>query len=231
MPPEVLPWLAQWLAFELPQIADDDEARRLVAQAVALFARRGTPASIAQFVELHTGIRPAIVEAFAQRRVWVLGVMSRLGFDTRLPVLEPGGMVVPDIGSDAVPCAGPAGSAIVGASGPLLPDQIGLPLYADEAYRFCVVVDGYRLRDAALLDELRRIVEREKPAHTDYRVQVVMPELRVGFQARIGIDAIVGGEPPVLALDVTRLGVDTRVPLPDTARAGDARLDGTLILQ
>ena len=85
---------------------------------------------------------------------------------------------------------------VVGASGPLATYQIGLPLFAGEAYRFCVVVGRLRVRDASLLAEIRRIVDREKPAHTDYRVQVVEPEMRVGFQACIGIDAIVGGEPP-----------------------------------
>ena len=88
------------------------------------------------------------------------------------------------------------------------------------------MVDGYRVRDPRLLDELRRIVDREKPAHTDYRVQVVAPEMRVGFQARIGIDAIVGGEPPALALDASRLGIDTRLP-PRRRRARGRRAAST----
>lgn len=238
VPPPAIRWLAQWLAFELPQIANDEETRKLLAQAVDLFARRGTPASIAQFVELHTGIRPAIVEAFTDRRVWVLGVSSRLGFDTRLPALEPAGIVVPERAEDmtADVAAGPGslgaiGSTVVGASGPLLQSQIGLPLFADEAWRFCVVVDSYRVRDSALLDELRRIVDREKPAHTDYRVTLVAPDMRVGYQARIGIDAIVGGEPPAGALDTATLGVNARLQRADAPRVGDVRLDGALALQ
>jgi phage tail-like protein len=238
VPPPAIRWLAQWIAFELPQVASDEEARKLLAQAVSLFARRGTPASIARFVELHTGIRPAIVETFAERRVWVLGQSSRLGFDTRLPALDPSGIVVPETAegmtaamtADAC-CQGPIGSAVVGASGPLLQSQIGLPLFADEAWRFCVVVDSYRVRDAAVLDELRRIVEREKPAHTDFRVMLVSPDMRVGYQARIGIDAIVGGEPPAGALGTATLDVDARLPRADAPRVGDVRLDGALALQ
>ena len=120
-------------------------------------------------------------------------------------------------------------SAVVGASGPLAPYQIGLPLYADEAYRFCVVVDAYRVRDPRLLDELRRIVDREKPAHTDYRVQVVAPEMRVGFQARIGIDAIVGGEPPA-PCSMRRGSASRRACRRTRSRAWATRLDGTLTL-
>jgi len=254
-----LPWLAQWLALELPGIADDDQRRSLIARALTLFARRGSKASIAEFCELHTGVRPALVEAFAERRIWVLGVSSRLDFDTRLAPLDPLGWLLPDdaagsgccppgdaalsdVATGCTPClaapvpasaasgAGPIGRAIVGEGGPLGEAQIGLPLYAEGAYRFCVVVDRYRVHDPALLAEIRRIVEREKPAHTDYRIEQVEPELRVGFQARVGIDAIVGGEPPPWRSDLSPLGLRTSLPPSDTARFGNTSLDGTLTL-
>ncbi len=249
-----LPWLARWLSLELPQIANEEERRALLARAVQLFARRGTQYSIAEFVEMHTGVKPAIVEAFADRRVWVLGETSRLDFDTRLPPLDPLGMVVPDesagdgccpqdnavSSSGCTPCSSPAstlvtvqtpiGRAIVGESGPLAPYQIGLPLFADTAYRFCVVVDGYRAHDTATRNEITRIVEREKPAHTDYRIEYIEPETRIGFQARIGIDAIVGGDPPPLRLNPAELGFDTQLPPPDVARVSEATLDGLLTL-
>jgi phage tail-like protein len=253
--PEALPWLAQWLGFELPQIAGDDARRTLIERAVALLARRGTPQSIAEFVELHTGIRPTIVEAFAERAVWVLDQSSRLDFDTRLPALDPVGMVVPDDAlpeccreaartAVACPChaadaatpppacnTGPIGRAVVGESGPLAAWQIGVPLFSEDAYRFCVLVDGYRVRDSSMLQELRRIVEREKPAHTDYRVQILEPDMRVGFQSRVGIDAIVGGAPPGFTL-AAEVGVTTRVDARDgAARVGQAALgDAPLVL-
>jgi hypothetical protein len=122
------------------------------------------------------------------------------------------------------------GRAVVGESGPLAQYQIGLPLYAEDAYRFCVVVDGYRAADPQTVQEITRIVEREKPAHTDWRLELVAPELRVGLQARIGVDAIVGGEPPPLALDVSRLSVTANLPAPDAARVGGATLDDSLTL-
>lgn len=126
VPTGSIAWLADWLALELPQVADEDEARLLISRAVALGARRGTPDSIAGWVELHTGIRPAIVEEFESRRIWVLGKSSRLGFDTRLPAQDPAGMIVPD--TDATGCPGPMGSVVVGATGPLAVYQVGLPL-------------------------------------------------------------------------------------------------------
>jgi len=221
---DTLGWLAQWFGLELPQIADAAQRRALVARAVRLMARRGTRQSIAEFVELHTGIDPVVIEAFADRRVWVLGQSSLLDFDTRLAPLDPLGMVVPDPGVHAI------GRAVVGESGPLAEHQIGVPLFAEEAYRFCVVVDAYRASDPQTVQEITRIVEREKPAHTDWRLELMAPELRVGFQARIGIDAIVGGDPPAWRLGGAQLSMTANLPPQDVARVGEATLDGSLTL-
>lgn len=237
-----LAWLADWFALELPQIRTDDEQRALIARAVQLFARRGTPGSIAEFVELHTGIRPIIIEAFEGRNVWVLGVSSRLDFDTQLPPLDPLGWVVPDpaAAEDCCEVTAPAaetgcggcadapadaaktltattiGRIVVGEGGPLARHQIGMPLFVEEAYRFCVLVDAYRICSASMLDEIHRIVEREKPAHTDYRLQLIAPDFSVGMQARLGIDAIVGGELPAWRL-AAELGTTTYLAPRDAA--------------
>lgn len=233
VPAASLAWLAEWFGLELPQIADDAERRALLARAVQLMAMRGTRRSIAEFVELHTGIAPAIVEGFADRRIWVLGQDSLLGFGTRLAPLDPAGMVVADP-PQAPGCCPPAlpaiGRAVVGESGPLAQHQIGEPLYAEDAWRFCVVVDGYRARDPRIVQEITRIVEREKPAHTDWRLALAAPEFRVGLQACIGVDAIVGGDPPALALDGSVLSVTSSLPPGDVARVADAALDGSLTL-
>jgi hypothetical protein len=47
---------------------------------------------------------------------------------------------------------------------------------------------------------LEAAIEREKPAHTDAHLCVVAPLTTVGFQARIGIDMVVGGDAPDLRL-------------------------------
>jgi phage tail-like protein len=225
-----LPWLAQWLGLELPRIAGDEERRDLIARAAALFPRRGSADSIGRFVELHTGIRPAITESFDDRRLWILGAGSRLDFETRLAPLDPNGMVVPDTGVEDPCCPGTIGRAVVGESGPLGPSQLGLPLFSENAYRFCVLVDAYRVQHAATLEEIRRVVEREKPAHTDYRIELVEPDLRIGLQARIGVDAIVGGEPPPWRAAAT-LGFTTRLAPRDAAsRVGEAALGETMTL-
>ncbi|MCL4852827.1 MAG: hypothetical protein KJZ78_15810, partial [Bryobacteraceae bacterium] len=38
-------------------------------------------------------------------------------------------------------------------------------------------------------------IDREKPAHTEYELCVIGPQMRVGIQARVGIDSIVAAGP------------------------------------
>jgi hypothetical protein len=86
--------------------------------------------------------------------------------------------------------------------------DFGEPLFDDLAYRFSVLVYPAEVSCQGKLDEVQAVVEREKPAHTAYHLCIVEPRLRVGFQARLGIDTLVGG-PPL----PTRLGE----PAPDGA--------------
>ena len=213
------------MAFDLPVAAPDTERRSLIARAAALHERRGTPASIAAMVELHTGIRPRIIEAFAQSRIWMLGESSRLGFDTALPGSDPDGLVVADSQVNAGPprtCCPPViGHAVVGESGPLPADRFGEPLFLDSAHRFDVLVPAHRVRDRALLDLVRRIVEREKPAHTQYCLCVVESQVSVGFQSQVGIDTIVGAGPAAFRLGGTPLDLSA---LGGSASAGASRI-------
>jgi hypothetical protein len=55
-----------------------------------------------------------------------------------------------------------------------------------------------------MLAQIRDIIEREKPIHTTYQICLIEPQMRVGWQARVGIDAIVAGSPPP-----TRMGEST----------------------
>ncbi len=230
-----LRWLASWLALELPRIRNDDERRELIAAAVRLFDRRGTPASMAEFAQWHTGIRPTLIEGFTDRHVWVLGVSGHLDFDSQLPALDPLGWV-------AAEPAVAAAAVVVGESGPLAAHQIGLPLFAEDAHRFCVFIDAYRLCGAdselgrARLAELQRVIEREKPAHTDFRIELIAPDMRVGLQARVGVDTIVGGidagwrGDAVLGLNSRLNPADATHPNTRSTRLGDAVLDGSLTL-
>jgi len=215
-PVSELGWIASWLGFELPPGLPGDEQRKLLHRVTALYDRRWTPAGVAELVHVYTGVRPRIIEAWRERHVWQLGVDSALGFDTGLGVENPAGLIVPD---PAVPGSGSAacdcspdrvviGSAVVGASGPLTHDEFGTPLFAETAHRFIVSVPAYQAPESFIRDAIRRVIDREKPAHTDYALCFVEPAMRVGLQALLGIDTYVADQPAGASLAGMTIGLN-----------------------
>ncbi len=89
-------------------------------------------------------------------------------------------------------------------------DEYGMPLFDGVAHRFVVrVYEGAALSDERLR-ALTTVLERERPAHTDYVVCRVAPQFEIGVQARVGIDAIVGGAPlPAAATATSRASAKT----------------------
>jgi phage tail-like protein len=112
------------------------------------------------------------------------------------------------------------GQAVIGESGPLAAADYGLPLFEDDAHLFTVLVPAAKLRTQRERALLKDVVDAEKPAHTDYHLCFVEPRMRVGFQARVGIDSIVAGPPPPMALAGTVLGKDSYLGDDDDSDAG-----------
>lgn len=97
----------------------------------------------------------------------------------------------------------PAGSN--GSANQLLTD--------DSAYLFCVWIYDNDSNQCGALMRTKEVVDREKPAHTDYEICVIEPRYRVGVQARLGIDGIVGKPTEAWVLeDKQPLGQETVLP-------------------
>jgi phage tail-like protein len=107
------------------------------------------------------------------------------------------------------------GSAVVGEGRPQTPADYGAALADDYAHLFTVVVPAAQVALAAQRQALRELIEAEKPAHTDFDLCLVEPRMRVGVQARLGIDSIVAGPGPAMRVGAAKLG-------------GDSYLGGTL---
>ena len=218
-PAEHLGWLARWLAFDLPAGWSTDERRALFARMVRLYPRRDTLHGLREMIQIYSGVRPQIVESYTERRVWILGESSRLGFDTGLAPLSPDGIVVPDGGGATCDAGLPAseawsepagviiGEVVVGDRGPLAAADLGEPLFSPTAHHFTVLVPAARLPDPRDRQALVDLLEAEKPAHTDYHLCFIEPRMRVGFQARVGVDTIVAGPPEPFALDEPSAGL------------------------
>jgi hypothetical protein len=63
-----------------------------------------------------------------------------------------------------------------------------------------------------------RVIEAEKPAHTTYHLCLLEAAMRVGAQARLGIDAIVAG-PGGVCLTPSGVVLDDRSVLTDPHRS------------
>jgi phage tail-like protein len=61
-PKEFLEWLADWVALTLQPGWGDDEKRRLLARIVPLYAKRGTPAGLLDFLATYTGMGVEVLE-------------------------------------------------------------------------------------------------------------------------------------------------------------------------
>jgi hypothetical protein len=127
----------------------------------------------------------------------------------RLYAVRDDGLRLPETMSDGDDEIFEIGQTVVGQSTPLAADEYGLPLFSDEAHLFTVLVPAASVRSPQRRAALLKAIEAEKPAHTDYHLCLVEANMRVGFQARVGIDSIVAGPPQPMNLDGSMLGVET----------------------
>ncbi len=207
VPAEWLEWLAGWLAVELDEDWPEARQREAIAGAMAASAWRGTARGLRDALHRELGVDAHIEEPIRHAGWWALprdesddtpaAAASVLGFTTMLPGAEAQGAVLgnaltPQCDSDEKTAKT---TARLDASHLILAQEFGRPLFDEVAHRFSVEI--YEAQVPCGLDEVHALVEREKPAHTAYRLCVIRPRLRVGFQARIGIDSVVAGGRPL----------------------------------
>jgi phage tail-like protein len=203
-PAALLDWLPSWFAFDVPaRYADDSrraELRQLLLGLAALYRRRGTPQGIADFVEIYTGFRPTLFEEYRARPLWVLDETG-LGFGTGLYDRDLDGILV--------------GDSVVGETGPEDPADFGAAVFAATAHRFAAVLPPVSGLDDEMRALVLRVLEAEKPAHTAFHLCFTEPRMRVGLQARVGVDTVLAAEPEGRSLDDDAiLGLDTRLAAP-----------------
>ena len=166
-PREVIDWLAALIDLAFDPSWPIERRRALVGEAMSLYRTRGTIAGIERYVEIYTGIRPAIVESFLERP-------ERPSFLGR-----PGSVL-----GCGLPILGVCSSLAT------MPDA---DLWARFAHRFTIYVYVSDVCDAEVtLRAVDRIVEVNKPAHTAHRSQAIFPDARLGVQSRVGLDFLLG---------------------------------------
>jgi len=177
--PRWLDWLADWVAWDVNANWTTEEARRYLAGAFALYGKRGTIEGLRRYLKIYAGVEARIEEPSQTDVLWSLGHVSTLGYTTMLaPAHLQGGVL--------------GATATLDRSDLVRGDDAGEALFEDDAHRFCVQVYCGELTRPNALAAIRQVLDREKPAHTVYHLCVIEPRMRVGAQARLGVDSIVG---------------------------------------
>ncbi|KAF0648730.1 MULTISPECIES: phage tail protein [Streptomyces] len=227
VPDRVLPWLAGLMGLSFESGWDARTRRALLAAAPGLYRRRGTPWALREAVRIVFGAVPVVEERTRERRwAWL---RAGAGAGPAGAVL-PAGTVVAEAGPGAaglgtVRLFGRSasrfrvgGSALGAAPLRAFGDPDADPLTA-HAHRFRVLLPAGAADPAAL----RRLVERQAPAHTAGSVRTGGAGFVVGSRSVVGVDtAFVPLPPPVLGgADTPRLGHDAVLrPGPAGARRG-----------
>lgn len=189
-PDGLLDWLAGWLGLELSESWPNFKKRQAIRDAYEQSAWRGTPRGLRWAARYFTGVDVHIEEPLNNASFWMLSEEAAeasseshgaaLGFTTRLAGPHPQGAVV-------------GASAVLDQSQLINREKLGTPLFSDLAHQFSVHLYESRSTTPQKLEAIRRVIERESPAHTFYHICTVRPNMRVGFQAILGIDTVVGG--------------------------------------
>jgi phage tail-like protein len=220
-PQRFLAWLAGCLGLEIDENWDAAQQRRIIADAFASFARRGTAAGLRESLRVFAGVDATIEEPLLNAAWWALPSAatscctscgessaargsewhetrnSILGSTTMLAPAQPQGAVV-------------GTTAVLDQSHLIAGTDFGAPLFTDVAHQFSVQVLRSQVMCRDALPRVRAILDQEKPAHTTYHLCIIEPRFRVGFQSRVGIDTVVGGPSRSLALGTGQaLGQDT----------------------
>jgi phage tail-like protein len=220
-----LPWLAEWLGLALPEAMDADRRRAAIADAFERSGRQGTAAGLRDALREELGLDAVVEESLAQSGWWMLpdeapteieAAMSVLGYATVLVSGEPGGAAV---GSSAVL----DGSYIAPAN------RFATALFDEVANQFSVRLHRGPAYSEDAVAAARAVIDSERPAHTSYHLCVVEPRMRVGYQARLGVDAIVADRHEPDPGDAARegglpLGGDPPGRLGETALVGGTHL-------
>ena len=163
-PLDVLNWLACLIDLSFDPSWPIERRRALVAAAMELYATRGTPGGLARYVEIYTGERPIILEAFLERPL-------------QAPFLGLPGIFLGSTTHLAPPAKENAA------------EELFLSRWA---HRFTVLVFlEDRCDEAVTLAVVDRIVRVNKPAHTVHALRAIRADAAVG-RSRVGIDLMLG---------------------------------------
>jgi len=193
---DFLAWLGTWLGMTLKNGWPVEKRRRLLQNAHRLYALRGTPEGLRLHIQLYAGVEPRILEMFRLRR-WLSLNESTLGNNSTVAGESPLSRL--HLGSNST----------IGGFQLIDYEDPKLDLFNKYAYQFLVVVPRWPGVGTADQQSVEQIIEIAKPAHTLATFQWAEPKLRIGLQAFVGVDTVIGRYPVGVIEGQGKLGYDT----------------------
>lgn len=186
-PASFLPWLGSWVAMTLEDDWPEVKRRNLIKKAVELYHLRGTVRGIKVYMKIFTGVEPTIYENY-----WPFEGIQVCPFPM-FPTHDAYGTEIDDEDQRRMMARPDWKGATVGEDTILMP-------WIDKNHVFTIELPMQQ--EQVELDTIRRIhriLDREKPAHTDYYV-IFQPEeeveedfaIEVGIRSTIGVDTWMG---------------------------------------
>lgn len=171
-PQEALAWLAGFAGLALDRRWPEAARRELIAQAYALFARRGTMAALTRILSIYLGYPPVLVERWRLRGI--PGAELGAGPDSAAPArlgatIRAGGSL-----GDGTP-----GGAANSSDG-----------YSTAAHRFSVLIPADLTREQR--DVVEKILVDHRPAHTEVEICELGFGMRIGRHLHIALTSVVG---------------------------------------
>jgi phage tail-like protein len=200
VPEAHFPWLASWLGLLVLTESgwDWEKKRKMLTTAIADYQRRGTIDGVQKAVADYTGMPwTSVLEHFKLRRWPALSIAAPL--DGTVPLWSRD--FYQRLQESTYSQVG--FFRLTGAPEPALePLDWG-------AHRFTIFFPTNPDRIAEDREKVARVVEREKPAHTTAELCPVLPRFRIGVQAMIGFDTMVGDPGHLVLNQNATLGYDT----------------------
>jgi phage tail-like protein len=219
VPTEFLSWLAGWLDLDLNEDWTAEQQRAAIAGAFELYAKRGTAEGLRLALRRFVGVEARIEEAILQAAWWSLAAdETAAGLDAQNSILGYTTMLAPAEAQGAVVGT----TAVLDHSNLITQDEFGVPLFQDVAHQFSVQLYRGASYSEQVVEQVRAWLDRERPAHTLYHLCVIEPRMRIGFQARLGIDTIVAAsQPPTQLGETSAFGTNLRLGGEPPGRIGE----------
>lgn len=182
-PTSFLPWLASWVAMTLEDDWPEVKRRNFIKKAVELYQLRGTVRGIKVYLKIFTGVEPTVYENY-----WPFDGIQVCPFEM-YPTHDAYGEEIVDEDQRKAMARPDWKGATIGE------DTVEMP-YIDKNHVFTIELPMQQ--EQLELDTIRRIhriLDREKPAHTDYYLIFQEEEeqeedfaIEVGIRSTIGVD-------------------------------------------